>query len=127
MKLCRYCNNSFPEKDFGVAKTTAHKVYRRRKCLFCYRKTKNALKSSRRDWIDEYKAAHGCARCGLKDARVLDFHHEDMTTKEFAVSDFHYHQYNMDKVKEEIAKCMVVCANCHRILHHEHRQNNANA
>ncbi len=121
MKQCRYCKKSFPETDFGVAKTTPKKVYRRQKCRYCYRKTKNIQKSSRRQWIDDYKAERGCEKCGNKDYRVLDFHHKISSLKKFSISDFYYYQFSMEKTKEEIAKCIVVCANCHRILHHNAR------
>lgn len=123
MKECKYCNKYFPETDFGVAKTTINKVYRRRKCCFCYRKTKNALKIRRRGWIDEYKAERGCLICGNLDSRVLDFHHKNGDEKEFVIADFYYHQYSMEKVEAEIRKCDVMCANCHRILHFENRKN----
>ena len=123
MKQCKYCGKSYPETDYGVAKTTAYKIYRRLKCRFCYRKTKNALKALRRTWIDEYKAKKACMKCGIRDYRVLEFHHRDETEKQFGISDFYYHQFSMEKVKEEMAKCEVVCANCHRLIHYERRKN----
>lgn len=117
MKQCLYCKKYYPELDFGVAKTTLDKVYRRRKCRYCYRKTKNVLKSKRRSWIEEYKSEKGCAKCGIVDPRVLDFHHTG--NKEFSIADYYYHQFSFEKAKKEIAKCIVVCANCHRIIHYE--------
>lgn len=124
MRQCKYCDKYYPEMDFGVAKTTPVKIYRRRKCRYCYRKTKNLLKSTRRQWINDYKAKHGCEVCGNKDPRVLDFHHKEVSEKKFNIADFYYVQFSMEKTKEEIFKCMVVCANCHRILHHEARNCN---
>lgn len=121
MKQCRYCKEYYNETDFGIAKTTPSKVYRRQKCRYCYRKTKNALKSTRRQWIDDYKANIGCEICGIKDYRVLDCHHKDMSDKKFNIADFYYYQFSMEKTREEITKCMIVCANCHRILHHNER------
>ena len=119
MKQCRYCKKYYSELDFGVAKTTSSKVYRRHKCRYCYRKTKNVLKDKRRSWIAEFKKEKGCEKCGIDDPRVLDFHHTG--DKEFALADYYYHQFSFEKAKEEMSKCIVLCANCHRILHYEER------
>lgn len=121
MKLCRYCGNLYPESDFGVAKTTATKTYRRQKCRYCYRKTKNILKASRRELIEATKVKQGCTRCKIRDPRVLEFHHLDTTKKIFSIADYYYSQYGINKLELEIAKCVVICANCHRILHAEER------
>lgn len=116
-KQCKYCKGYFDELDFGVAKTTTKKVYRRRKCRHCYRKTKNILKQKRRKWIENYKEKAGCTKCGIKDPRVLDFHH--LRDKKFAISDYYYYHFSLEKVQKEIKKCIVICANCHRVLHYE--------
>jgi hypothetical protein len=121
MKLCKYCNKSYPESDFGIAKTTQQKVYRRNKCRYCYRKTKNTLKESRRGWLIEHKESVGCKQCGLKDHRVLDFHHHG--DKSFSISEYYYHQYSLENLKLEVDKCEILCANCHRIHHFEQRLN----
>ena len=111
----------FPESDFGVARTTSEKVYRRAKCRQCYRKTKSVLKQKRRGFIDQYKLEKGCERCGITDVRVLEFHHKDSSQKDFAIADYYYHQFGVERLYDEIRKCNVLCANCHRILHFEAR------
>ncbi len=121
MKLCRYCQKTYPESDFGVAKTTENKVYRRQKCRYCYRKTKNILRTKRLDLINKIKENEGCVRCQIKDPRVLEFHHLDSSKKEFNIADYYYSHYSFDKLEIEIAKCLIICANCHRILHAEER------
>jgi hypothetical protein len=121
MKTCRYCGNSYPESDFGVAKTTDNKVYRRQKCRYCYRKTKNILRTKRIDVVNEIKEKNGCMRCGIKDPRVLEFHHLNTDSKEFNIADYYYSHYSFERLEVEIAKCAVICANCHRILHAEER------
>lgn len=118
---CRYCLKSYSETDFGVAKTTPTKIYRRRKCRHCYRKTKNILKTKRRSLIEERKSEIGCERCGVRDVRVLEFHHRDSNKKDFAIADYYYHQFGVERLEKEIEKCSVLCANCHRILHYEER------
>ncbi len=111
----------FPEDAFGVAKTTPIKVFRRRKCRDCYRETKQLLIERYFQWLNEYKTARGCGRCRITDPRVLDFHHKKDHNKLFSVGGFR-RAVGFDRIKEEVRKCEIVCANCHRILHDELRK-----
>lgn len=123
MKQCAYCKKFHPEDAFGVALTTSAKVYRRRKCRDCYRATKYALNVRHYEWLANYKQDRGCYRCGVKDPRVLDFHHRDKKDKLFGIGGFR-REVGFRKLNEEIEKCEVVCSNCHRILHDETRREN---
>jgi hypothetical protein len=118
LKTCRYCHKQYPETDFGVAATLPNKVYRRQKCRHCYRKTKKLLITRQRKWVKEYKIQKKCERCGISDFRVLDFHHSSPRKKDFNISDFRY-KAGFSKLKEEVEKCSLLCANCHRIVHYE--------
>ena len=118
MKECRYCKKSYPESYFGVALTTPNKVYRRHKCRNCYRATKNILRKKIRDWLKEYKKEYKCSSCGINDYRVLEFHHIDKKVKDFAISSA-YNNMGLEQIKQEINKCAILCANCHRITHYE--------
>ena len=75
----------------------------------------------RTEIIQQLKTGMSCTRCGNDDIRVLDFHHLDRTTKEASVSDMIRRGWGKDRIIQEIAKCEVLCANCHRILHWEER------
>lgn len=119
-KLCEYCGNIYPEDYFGVAVTTSTKIYRRRKCRNCYRLTKQTLVQTYFQWLNEYKREHGCSRCRIADPRVLDFHHKKGEDKLFTVGGFR-RAVGFDRIKREVEKCEVVCANCHRIVHSEIR------
>lgn len=46
---------------------------------------------------------------------ALDFHHLDPTEKDKNVGDLM--SFSTQKLKEEIRKCVVLCANCHRMVH----------
>ena len=117
MKLCKYCNKYYSESDFGVALSTPKKIYRRLKCRFCYGKTKKILVEKYQKILDKYKIKSGCIKCGTKDHRVLDFHHT-ANNKEFSIGSARYNHFGIERVKKEIEKCVVVCANCHRIIHY---------
>jgi len=68
--------------------------------------------NARRDRLAARKLARGCDKCGYnKSASALDFHHRDPTTKVLNVSGTHY---AWSRVEAEIAKCDILCANCHR-------------
>lgn len=72
----------------------------------------------RRYWITKYKEAKGCERCGYnEDAVALDFDHIDPSTKSFCIS-VRTPRYPLKSVINEIRKCRILCANCHRILTH---------
>lgn len=118
LKECRYCHKQYPLSDFGVAATYPNKVYRRQKCRYCYRKTKRLLIARHRQWIESYKQERRCVKCGVADFLVLDFHHSGTDGKDFNISDFRY-RAGFKKLKEEIQKCLLLCANCHRNVHYE--------
>jgi hypothetical protein len=69
-----------------------------------------------RELVVEAKSG-GCTRCGEKDLRCLDLHHLDAGEKEFGVSEAVQRGWTPARVAEEIAKCIVLCANCHRKEH----------
>lgn len=60
----------------------------------------------------EYKGG-ACKLCGYKRCIAsLDFHHRDPSTKKFGISQSKGRSW--DKIKEELDKCDLLCANCHR-------------
>lgn len=63
--------------------------------------------------IDEAKAG-GCIRCGESHPACLQFHHRDPSTKLFAITRW---SKSALKLRAEIAKCDILCANCH-FKHH---------
>jgi len=75
--------------------------------------------SSRRKKLREtaikYKGGK-CAICGYKKCiQALDFHHLS-GNKDFGISEKGMTK-SWEKIKKEIDKCILVCANCHRELH----------
>lgn len=66
----------------------------------------------------EYKGGK-CARCGYnKYIGALEFHHTNPKQKDFSVG-AGGHSRAWEKVKEELDKCILLCANCHREVHNE--------
>ena len=59
-----------------------------------------------------------CERCGYnKCNRALEFHHIDPGVKDFGISD--QINRNIDDLKAEADKCILVCSNCHAEIHEE--------
>lgn len=64
----------------------------------------------------EYKGG-SCIHCGYnKCPDALEFHHMNPAQKDFTLSG-NGHCKSWEKVKAELDKCILLCANCHRELH----------
>jgi hypothetical protein len=59
----------------------------------------------------------GCLLCGESAHITLDFHHVDPDSKHFTISQGFHKNISVANVEAEIAKCVVLCANCHRKFH----------
>lgn len=64
----------------------------------------------------EYKG-NKCQLCGYNRCiEAMEFHHLDFSEKEFGISQKGYTR-SWEIVKEELEKCIILCANCHREVH----------
>lgn len=64
----------------------------------------------------EYKG-NKCEKCGYdKFIGALEFHHIDPNEKDFGIS-YKGYTRSWNKVKLELDKCKLLCANCHREEH----------
>ncbi len=68
-----------------------------------------------RDFLERWKLAAGCIDCGYDaHAVALDFDHVQ-GEKTQTISRFMRASYRFKHVRDELAKCVVRCANCHRV------------
>lgn len=60
-----------------------------------------------------------CQICGIADIPIsaFDFHHLNPNTKEGHLHNL-FANINPKKLQEELIKCILLCANCHRGIHH---------
>lgn len=117
MKRCKECLQELPLTEY-------YRNYNTRDgCLsWCKRCTvkRYAAGRSRRQralltYIQQVKVERGCADCGYKvDPVALDFDHLPGTEKKHRLATMAAGSTRA-KIDAEIAKCEVVCANCHRI------------
>lgn len=77
----------------------------------------NALAFRRKKELIRIHKLKGCAECGYKAcSRALEFHHLDPAKKLFTIGS-HGEQATYQELVEEIAKCRILCCNCHTEVH----------
>jgi trimethylamine:corrinoid methyltransferase-like protein len=94
------------------------RAYRR---AWYHRNTKHAKsmvikrKQAIQEFIRDIKAGKSCL-CGESHPHCLDFHHRENTHKVFSISQAAKGGYGRERILDEISKCDLMCANCHRKL-----------
>ena len=109
-KKCNKCKTIKYLHDFpkDKCKKDGYKAF----CKECHKKRTKERYKEAHQYIREYKLSKGCVICRYnKYADVLEFHHNG--DKEFNISESN----NLKRIKREMEKCIVLCANCHRELH----------
>lgn len=127
MKKCSKCKQIKTQEEFRIKnkKTGSRqswciecvKTYQRNKYKTneiernrIYKNRENG-KNIRRAYIKTYLKENPCKNCGEKDITVLEFHHiKDKITEVSKLICLG----KLDMLKEEIKKCEVLCANCHK-------------
>ena len=105
---------------FGVSETTVIKHSDKKSkvkvnLLETRLKRRNLIKNKAVD----YKGGK-CSKCGYDKCKAaLDFHHINPEEKDFTIAK--YYNLSWDKIKIELDKCILVCANCHREIHYEEK------
>lgn len=139
MKICDTCKLPKEESEFNKNKSKkdglnsiCKECSRKRSKLYYKEKgdkhKKDVVNRNRsyrnvlKQFILEYFEKYPCADCGNKDKRVLEFDHLPEFKKDSDISRMVACSVSVDKLKSEIAKCEVVCANCHRIRTYERRK-----
>ncbi len=129
-KICTTCKQEKLLSDFH--KDNRKKSGLRSYCKTCsriYTKTWNErnkekyrsyMKKSydkRRELYIDYKKELKCQKCGENHSACLVFHHKNSEEKDFDIAGS-IHTKSVKRVMDEIVKCDVLCANCHRKLHY---------
>lgn len=131
MKRCTKCKTKyrFPEKSFNKNRKSKDGFHQHcKKCIAKYHKThyednlsyykekarkhNNEYNKRNLQFTIDYLKQHPCVDCGETDPVVLDFDH--LKDKKENISWLVCHGAKLELITEEIAKCDVRCANCHR-------------
>jgi hypothetical protein len=99
---CRAC-----QSEYGKA----HYVANRQRYIELEAKRKRARAEKRMRLILEYFEDNPCIDCGESDPLVLEFDHVKDKCFDIGAG---LPDRNWESILSEIAKCEVVCANCHR-------------
>lgn len=92
-----------------------NKCKRRNMCTGCYT-TLRRFKLKK--WMIEYKGKK-CSQCQIDDLDMAcyDFHHINPDNKSFALTAINSAKISLENIKNELDKCELLCANCHRAKH----------
>lgn len=111
-KRCKLCGKVLPISEFEWNGRGDWKA----RCERCYRAKSRAHHAKRKAIINGIKEERGCeCGCGEREPSALLFHHRDQSEKCAAVSTIC--ASSMSKLLSEIAKCDVMCFNCHAKAH----------
>lgn len=129
MRVCSKCKLPKPLSQFNFK--VKDRGVRQYQCIECtrafvrdhYQRNRNyyLVKAQKRNqkqrteariYVKEYLSVHPCIDCGESDIVVLEFDHRQHKFSEIA--SLIAGRYPLRKVQEEIEKCDVRCANCHR-------------
>jgi hypothetical protein len=135
MKICSKCNQDLDASLFNIKCTKNGKAYLQPYCRDCqkvywavyYSNKENKEKHLKRKYKkDKQKKAElvdivnkakdaPCMDCKIKyNPWVMDFDHLDPDTKIDSISRLVSDKVHENKILDEIKKCELVCANCHR-------------
>lgn len=120
MRICSSCKNSY--ENYGqrcslcrACKRVYDREYHKKRTTEA-KKRKQELQIERihrnKRFIWGILEESSCETCGEDDTVVLEFDHKDQSEKEYNISNMY--DFSLEKIKEEIKKCRILCANCHR-------------
>lgn len=108
-KICTSCKIEKSINEFYQGKKNTSN------CKICHNEyTKARQKRLKQDAVN-YMGGK-CQVCKYdKYVGALEFHHINPENKDFSIG--HNKMYSMEKIKSELDKCILLCANCHREFH----------
>lgn len=114
------------QEQIGVSSETLRKAYKRTKeGKTSHEANPNSYVKQKARGLDRklsmIKLMGGkCCKCGYdKNIAALEFHHINPEEKEFQLDARHISNTKMEKLEKELSKCILVCSNCHKEIHHE--------
>lgn len=116
MKICSTCKKEKPLSYYYARNKKKPKVL----CSTCRDCNREKNLRKRKEVKKQIVALMGgcCEICGIIGVpAIYDLHHKDPTIKDFNISEKFYTRIG-EKLKTELQKCQLLCANCHRELHY---------
>ena len=126
MKICSKCNIEQPVENFSIKNKQrdtrnawckeCNKQYNRQHYInnnSVYKKKAKEYERKNRQYIFDYLRQHPCEQCGEARVAALQFDHINRLEKSFNIAEGK--KTGINKLKLEISKCRVLCANCHAV------------
>ena len=115
-KKCISCKKIKTYKSFysNGFQSNSHRKKYKPSCKRCY-----DVRRWKKHWrrIEEIIGDLKCSKCGYDfNLAALEFHHKNRNKKEININLCKTH--SLVKLKIELKKCILLCANCHRDRHH---------
>ncbi len=107
--MCRSCYAKY-QRDYHRRRVVEDVEYRER-TRKARRERQSRIRRHNHQQLLRHFADHPCVDCGEDDHVVLTFDHV-RGEKRFTIAD-RLHTMRWERLLDEIAKCEVVCANCH--------------
>ena len=101
-------HEQYKEKQKWYYKNTADAQRERARARVAKKRERN------QQWVTNRMAGESCSKCGVSDPRVLAFDHIS-DDKMANVSDLVSRGAALEKLIVEVAKCRVLCHNCHML------------
>jgi hypothetical protein len=125
MRICNKCKEE-KEDSYFPQRSGRPAGQLNRLCQACLQINLKEHRQHIRSIINRWKEWKGCSACGFKGSHYqLDLDHVDPSTKECSNHRAYEPNWSMKRVKQELAKCVILCANCHRektFLNSDHLQ-----
>lgn len=115
-KICTKCKKELPIEDFNWR--NKDKGTRRSECKYCHTSFMKKIYEDKKKLVANIKSQLKCQKCGESKEYMLDFHHLDPNEKETTIARMTSNLYKINRVLDEIQKCIVLCSNCHREFHY---------
>lgn len=113
-------------KRLGIASSTVryHLNFSTRQTADCRSAKHRAMRRElRQKLLRRLLRQSKCAVCGCNDPMVLQFDHVDPADKVGDITYMISKGTNMERLRAELRKCRILCANCH--TRHTHKQQNS--
>lgn len=109
---CSKCQQEKLESDFYKR---SGRSYHLAECKSCFKQRMSQRHQQHKDQL-VLEFGGRCQRCGYDvSPRILSFHHIDPKTKSFGLAK--RLSANLSVLREEAAKCLLLCPNCHAEKH----------
>ena len=121
-RVCRECARLRAERkrlkpgrrDYEAAKMRKWRAENKERSNAAHRRAY----TKRNEWVQGHKVK--CLHCPESRFPCLDFHHRESDKKVGTIAQVRH--WSRERLAEEIAKCDVLCANCHRWHHWVEKQ-----